>query len=137
MTASSGFVYLVSANGITGARKTLQDESIVSIRRTASLIRGRAPLAVGFGLSLSSHVRQVIDNGASAAIVGSRFAQIVEQNLDDGQAMLKEIRECAQTLKDSTFARRKGRPQRIKARHARNGNLSELRQEEKDSLFLV
>ena len=100
VTASSGFVYLVSANGITGARKTLQDESIVSIRRTASLIRGRAPLAVGFGLSLASHVRQVINNGASAAIVGSRFAQIVEQNLDDGQAMLKEIRECAQTLKD-------------------------------------
>jgi len=35
--------------------------------------------------------------------VGSRFAQIVEQNLDDGQAMLNGIRECAQTLKDSTL----------------------------------
>ena len=103
VTVSSGFVYLVSANGITGARQILQDESIASIRRTAALIRGRAPLAVGFGLSLPSHVRQVIDNGASAAIVGSRFAQIVEQNLDDGQAMLNGIRECAQTLKDGTL----------------------------------
>jgi len=103
VTVSSGFVYLVSANGITGARKTLQDESIVSIRRTASLIRGRAPLAVGFGLSLPSHVRQVIDNGASAAIVGSRFAQIIEQNLDDGHAMLKGIRERAQALKGGTL----------------------------------
>ena len=103
VTVSSGFVYLVSANGITGARKTLQDESIASIRRTASLIRGRAPLAVGFGLSLPSHVRQVIDNGASAAIVGSRFAQIIEQNLDDGHAMLKGIRERAQALKGGTL----------------------------------
>jgi tryptophan synthase alpha chain len=103
VTVSSGFVYLVSANGITGARQILEDESIVSIRRTASLIRGRAPLAVGFGLSLPLHVRQVIDNGASAAIVGSRFAQIVEQNLDDGQAMLNGVRECAQTLKGGTL----------------------------------
>ncbi len=103
VTLSSGFVYLVSANGITGARQILQDESIASIQRTAALIRGRAPLGVGFGLSLPSHVRQVIDNGASAAIVGSRFAQIVEQNLDDGQAMLNGICECAQTLKDSTL----------------------------------
>ena len=40
LTASSGFVYLVLANGITGARKILQDESITSIQRTASLIQG-------------------------------------------------------------------------------------------------
>jgi len=103
LTASSGFLYLVSTNGITGARKLLQDASIVSIQRTASIIRGRVPLAVGFGLSLPSHVRQVIDNGASAAIVGSRFAQIVEQNLDDEHKMLKGLRECAHTLKGSTL----------------------------------
>ncbi|MFZ0925532.1 MAG: tryptophan synthase subunit alpha [Halobacteriota archaeon] len=102
LTASSGFLYLVSA-GITGARKLLQDESIVSIQRTASIIRGRVPMAVGFGLSLPSHVRQVIDNGASAAIVGSRFAQIVEQNLDDEHKMLKGLRDCAQTLKGGTL----------------------------------
>jgi tryptophan synthase alpha chain len=103
LAASSGFLYLVSANGITGARKILPDESIVMIKRTASIIRGRAPLAVGFGLSLPSHVRQVIDSGASAAIVGSRFAQIVEQNLEDGHTMLKGLRECAQTLKGGTL----------------------------------
>jgi len=103
LTVSSGFVYLVSANGITGARKILQDESTAMIKRTASIIRGRAPLAVGFGLSLPSHVRQVIDNGASAAIVGSRFTQIVEQNLEDGHAMLKGLRECAHKLKGSTL----------------------------------
>jgi tryptophan synthase alpha chain len=99
LNASSGFFYLVSANGVTGARDMVQDESITFIKRTASIARGRVPLAVGFGLSLPSHVRQVIDNGANAAIIGSRFAQIVEQNLDNSDTMLKKLRQCAQTLK--------------------------------------
>jgi tryptophan synthase alpha chain len=103
LNASSGFLYLISANGVTGARETVQDESIAFIKRTASIIRGRAPLAVGFGLSLPSHVRQVIDNGANAAVVGSRFAEIVEQNLDDSDKMLKMLRKCAQKLKGSTM----------------------------------
>ena len=103
LNASSGFLYLVSANGVTGARETVQDESIAFIKRTASIIQGRAPLAVGFGLSLPSHVRQVIDNGANAAVVGSTFAEIVEQNLDDSDKMLKMLRECAQKLKGSTM----------------------------------
>jgi tryptophan synthase alpha chain len=102
LNASSGFLYLVSANGVTGARETVQDESIAFIKRTASIIRGRAPLAVGFGLSLPSHVRQVINNGANAAIVGSRFAEIVEQNLDDSDKMLKMLRHYAHALKRST-----------------------------------
>jgi tryptophan synthase alpha chain len=103
LRASSGFLYLVSANGVTGARETVQDESLTFTKRTASIVRGRTPLAVGFGLSLPSHVRQVIDNGANAAIVGSRFAQIVEQNLDDSDNMLKMLRQRAQTLKRSTL----------------------------------
>ena len=95
LNASSGFLYLVSANGVTGARE-VQEESISFIKRTASIARGRVPLAVGFGLSLPSHVRQVIDNGANAAIIGSAFSQIVEQNLDDGSKMLKML--CARAL---------------------------------------
>jgi len=103
LNASSGFLYLVSANGVTGACETVQDESIAFIKRTASVVRGRAPLAVGFGLSLPSHVRQVINNGANAAVVGSKFAEIVEQNLDDSDKMLKMLRQCAQTLKRNTI----------------------------------
>lgn len=101
--ASSGFLYLVSANGVTGARETVQDESVVFVKRTSSIIRERIPLAVGFGLSLPSHIRMVIDNGANAAVVGSRFAQIVEQNLDNSEKMLNGLRQCAQALKGSTL----------------------------------
>jgi len=97
--ASSGFLYLISANGVTGARNILEEESIAFIKRTATSTRGRVPLAVGFGLSLQSHVSQVIDNGANAAIIGSAFSQIVEQNLGDSDQMLKMLRQRAQTLK--------------------------------------
>jgi tryptophan synthase alpha chain len=100
--ASSGFLYLISANGVTGARNILEEESIAFIKRTATSTRGRVPLAVGFGLSLPSHVRQVIDNGANAAIVGSTFSRIVEQNLRDSDKMLKMLRQRAQTLKRGT-----------------------------------
>src|SRR5665647_666687 len=102
LDASSGFLYLVSANGVTGARDIVQEESIAFIKRTASITRGRVPLAVGFGLSLPSHVRQVIDNGANAAIIGSAFSQIVEQNLDDGREMLKTLCTRAHMLKSGT-----------------------------------
>ena len=100
---SSGFLYLVSANGVTGARETVQNESVVFVKRTSSIIKERIPLAVGFGLSLPSHIQTVINNGANAAIVGSRFAQIVEQNLDNGEKMLNELRQCAQVLKEGTL----------------------------------
>jgi tryptophan synthase alpha chain len=102
LNASSGFLYLVSTNAVTGARETLRHESVTLIHRTASRVRGRIPLAVGFGLALPSHVKQVIENGADAAIVGSKFAQIVEQNLNHSDRMLKELRHCAQTLKKGT-----------------------------------
>jgi len=105
LDASSGFLYLVSANGVTGARDLVQEESIAFIKRTASITRGRVPLAVGFGLSAPSHVRQVIDNGANAAIIWSAFSQIVEQNLDDGSKMLKTLRTRAHMLKNGTRLR--------------------------------
>jgi len=105
LNASSGFLYLISANGVTGARDIVEEESIAFIKRTVTSTRGRLPLAVGFGLSLPSHVRQVIDNGANAAIIGSAFSQIVEQNLRDSDKMLKMLGQRSQTLKRGTRLR--------------------------------
>jgi tryptophan synthase alpha chain len=102
LKASSGFLYLVSANGITGTQETVQSESVAFIQRISSINRGRAPLAVGFGLSQPFHVHQVIKSGADAAIVGSRFTQIVEQSLSDKAQMLGDLRQCAQKLKRGT-----------------------------------
>jgi tryptophan synthase alpha chain len=103
LNVSSGFLYLISANGVTGTRETVRDESIEFIKQTDSFIKGKMPLAVGFGLSMPSHVRQVINSGANAAIVGSRFAEIVERNLEYSDTMLKKLYLCAQALKSGAL----------------------------------
>src|SRR5512139_2544452 len=48
---SSGFVYLVSHFGVTGARSAVRDSTIELVKRVLPFTRGRIPLAVGFGVS--------------------------------------------------------------------------------------
>lgn len=66
--ASRGFVYCVSLTGVTGARSALPagvEDLITRLRRRTSL-----PLAVGFGISRPSQVRD-LSRVADGVIVGS------------------------------------------------------------------
>lgn len=99
---TSGFLYLVSVFGVTGARESVQDLTIRLIKRALSATGGRTPLAVGFGISKPEHVKAVILNGADGAIVGSGFVKIIEKNRNNEQVMLKEIRDYAHKLKEAT-----------------------------------
>ena len=75
--ACTGFVYLLSRSGITGEKPSLpQDLSlrVESLRQATSL-----PIAVGFGVSDASQVRQVVEV-ADAAIVGSAIMRRVAQH---------------------------------------------------------
>ncbi|MEM1213068.1 MAG: tryptophan synthase subunit alpha [Planctomycetota bacterium] len=70
-SASSGFVYVVSRAGITGARTELPaglGERLAGLRGVT-----QTPLAVGFGVSSPEQVRAVVGGcgGADAVIVGS------------------------------------------------------------------
>jgi len=104
---TSGFLYLVSVFGVTGARERVEDPTIRLIKRTLPATTGRIPLAVGFGISKPEHVRTVVLNGADGAIVGSRFVEIVEKNRKNRRKMLKEIEGCAHELKKATL---RGKP---------------------------
>jgi tryptophan synthase alpha chain len=64
---ASGFIYCVSLRGVTGARAALPDLAAY-LRRVRE--RTTLPLAVGFGVSTASHVRQ-IGRVADGAIVAS------------------------------------------------------------------
>lgn len=76
--ASQGYLYLVSALGITGTRNSLAEGLPQLIERTVRAA-GELPVAVGFGISSPRHVGQVIQAGATGAIVGSALlAQIIE-----------------------------------------------------------
>lgn len=66
--ASSGFLYLISRTGVTGAKDSLSDELPALLRRVHRFTD--LPVAVGFGISLPGHV-SVLGGLADAAVIGS------------------------------------------------------------------
>ena len=99
---SSGFLYLVSHYGVTGAKESMRRITMKLISRTTPYTRKRIPLAVGFGLSQPQHVRSVIVGGADGAIVGSALVDIIAQNREDVTAMLAKLEAKTRALKRAT-----------------------------------
>jgi tryptophan synthase alpha chain len=87
--SASGFLYLASLLGVTGARERLSDEA----SRLISRVRPRTslPLAVGFGISRPEHAAALRDAGADGVIVGSALVKLVEEHARDPVQMAKEI----------------------------------------------
>ena len=100
--ATSGFLYLVSHYGVTGAKTSVEDSTVQLIRRVKPFTDGRVPLAVGFGISKPEHVRKVVAAGADAAIVGSAFINIIQKNTENLAATLAELEVAAIALKTAT-----------------------------------
>ena len=95
VACSSGFLYLVSHFGVTGAKAAVEDSTISLVKRVLPFTMGRVPLAVGFGISKPEHVRRIITAGADGVIVGSAFVNIVSRNLQNRELMLLELEETA------------------------------------------
>jgi tryptophan synthase alpha chain len=72
---SSGFLYLISRTGVTGAKDALPDDLPALIRRARAVTQ--LPIAVGFGISLPGHV-SVLGGLADAAVVGSALVSEIE-----------------------------------------------------------
>lgn len=71
----SGFLYLISVTGITGARKALPPGMSAWTRKVKAL--SPLPVAVGFGISTPSMARAATRH-ADAAVVGSACVRVVE-----------------------------------------------------------
>ncbi len=99
---SSGFLYVVSHFGVTGAREALEDSTVQLIRRFVPYTSGRVPLAVGFGVSKPEHARSIIKAGADGVIVGSAFVNIVRKHQNDVEKMREELEALARKLKEAT-----------------------------------
>jgi tryptophan synthase alpha chain len=84
---SSGFLYLISRTGVTGAKDALPDDLPALLRRARSVTQ--LPIAVGFGISLPGHV-SVLGGLADAAVVGSALVSEIEkaQTVDAAAAAL-------------------------------------------------
>ena len=85
--ASSGYIYYVSVLGVTGAREHLStslEERVRFIRKFT-----KKPIAVGFGISTPSQVRNVA-LVADGVIVGSALIKVIEENLES-QNLTKKV----------------------------------------------
>ncbi|PSN83887.1 tryptophan synthase subunit alpha [Candidatus Marsarchaeota G2 archaeon ECH_B_SAG-G16] len=94
--ASTGFVYLVSVYGVTGARESLPSYTFDFVKRVRKLTQ--KPLALGFGISTREHVKQAIEAGASGVIVGS--ALVSKLTNPDWSEALSQLRSLVRALRD-------------------------------------
>ena len=107
VACSSGFLYLVSHFGVTGAQTAIEDSTIQLIKRVLPITAGKIPLAVGFGVSKPEHVRRIIAAGADGVIVGSAFINIIAATQDrlrptlcrNWQAAAYELKQAAKMPK--------------------------------------
>ena len=73
---TSGFLYLISCTGVTGAREALPEDLPSLARRVRQFTK--LPLAVGFGISQPEHV-SILGGIANAAVVGSALVAEIEK----------------------------------------------------------
>jgi len=99
---TSGFLYLVSHFGVTGAKATVEESTIQLVTKVLTYAREHVPLAVGFGVSKPEHARCIIEAGADGVIVGSAFVNIIAKNQGNTRKMLGELGELACNLKAAT-----------------------------------
>lgn len=86
---SSGFVYVVSRNGVTGEREQLS----ASVGPLLEQLRAKTtlPLAVGFGISNGEQARAAAVHG-DGVVVGSAIVRLIEQG-GDLEAFARSLRE--------------------------------------------
>lgn len=88
---SRGFVYCVSATGITGVRTILDHGTRAFLARVRAMTE--TPCAVGFGISGPEHIRMLRDT-ADGVVVGSRIIEGIRNN--------ENISKLVHDMKEST-----------------------------------
>lgn len=85
--ASSGFVYYVSREGVTGAQSALPETLADKLQSLQQQIEN--PLAVGFGISTPAHVA-ALRGKVAGIVVGSALVKIVEEQASHAPAAIAE-----------------------------------------------
>ncbi|HEV2423056.1 MAG TPA: tryptophan synthase subunit alpha [Candidatus Acidoferrales bacterium] len=81
--ASSGFLYVISRTGVTGAKDSLPEELPAMVRRVRRFTQ--LPIAVGFGISVPAQVT-ILGGIADAVVVGSSLVAEIEKTKSVNQA---------------------------------------------------
>ncbi|MHC4118846.1 MAG: tryptophan synthase subunit alpha [Planctomycetota bacterium] len=94
---TTGFIYTVSLLGVTGARAELSE----AVEGLVGKLKGMTdvPVCVGFGISRPEHAAAVARAGADGVIIGSKIVGSIEENLDDTDKALAEIKDFLGQIK--------------------------------------
>lgn len=100
VSASKGFVYLVSAMGVTGTRAELAAdlESLIGKVKAA----GSLPVAVGFGVSTPEQAGQISRMGADAVIVGSAIVDRIGR-WGTAPDLVEKVQDFVKSLKQGVL----------------------------------
>ena len=93
--SSSGFIYYVSREGVTGTRDDLAGdlgERVSAIRQKTDL-----PIVVGFGISNNAQVKEVAQV-ADGVVVGSALVNCIPENIAHPDLVIEKIGLCAKQL---------------------------------------
>jgi tryptophan synthase alpha chain len=102
---SSGFFYVVSRAGTTGAREALPPDLPETVRR-ARRAAGRLPVAIGFGISTAESARAA-SGLADGVVVGSALVRAAEEA---GEERAREVAQLARSLRLACERARTGGP---------------------------
>lgn len=103
-----GFLYIVSAPGVTGKREHLPDDlkqRLIEVKKSTTL-----PVAVGFGIGSAQTAFEAAAAGADAVIAGSVISGAIERHPDNPDPYVREaIRSIRSGIDRHRFSRSAGR----------------------------
>lgn len=85
----SGFVYLISRLGVTGAKESLSGDLPETIARLRSVTT--LPICVGFGISTADQAA-IVGEMADGVVVGSAVVKLAESSVDAALALVRALR---------------------------------------------
>ena len=94
---ASGFIYLIGLEGVTGLKLKSWKAAFQLIRRVKE--KTDKPVLVGFGVSKGEHAEALVAAGADGVVVGSAYARIYAENLENPFKKLPEIAKLVQEIK--------------------------------------
>ena len=102
LSRAGGFVYLVAAQGVTGAREEVSPATLALIREVKG--KTQLPVVPGFGIATPAHVRTYAQAGADGVIVGSALVRVIDEYHDRPVEMTESVGQLVRDLAGATRA---------------------------------
>ena len=97
-SVTTGFLYLVSVFGVTGARISFENYSIDALKKVKKITGLKIPVGIGFGISKPEHVKLMSNSGADAVVVASSIINMITDS-PNKSSLINKIREYTMSLK--------------------------------------